>query len=261
MNGLAGAAGAGALVFLAHRSVYYPMKYPAGDWQEAERLGVTEAWMTTSDSVRIHGWYKQVGGSPRVTLFLHGNAGNVSHRGFHMRGIMGAGSSVLVLDYRGYGRSEGWPTEGGLYRDADAAYEWLLDKGWKSSQIVLHGESLGSAVAVETATKRPCAGIVLEAPFTSTRDVAATILPVAGPLLISGYDSKAKISRIRVPLLVIHGDSDEVIDYRLGKALYEAAPEPKTLWTVRGAGHNDLVFAAGPAYAEHLGKFYATLAK
>ena len=261
MNGLAGAAGAGALVFLAHRSVYYPMKYPAGEWQEAERLGATDAWIRTSDAVRIHGWYAHLEGSPRVTLFLHGNAGNVSHRGFHMREIMRAGSSVLVPDYRGYGRSEGWPTEGGLYRDAEAAYRWLLDKGWKPSQIVFHGESLGSAVAVETATKHPCAGMVLEAPFTSTRDVAATILPVAGPLLISGYDSKSKIGRIRVPLLVIHGDRDEVIDYRLGKALFEAAPKPKAFWTVPGAGHNDLVFAAGPAYAEKLREFYASLAR
>src|SRR5262249_5671534 len=124
------------------------------------------------------------------------------------------------------------------------------------SRIVIHGESLGSAVAVELAARRPCARVVLEAPFTSAAQVAGTVLPLIGPLLISSFDSKAKIGRTRAPLLIIHGDRDEVIPYRMGRELYDAAPEPKSFWTVEGAGHNDLVETAGDHYCERLAAFY-----
>jgi len=125
--------------------------------------------------------------------------------------------------------------------------------------VVIHGESLGSAVAVDLASRRPCAGLVLEAPFTSTRDMASRILPVAGPLLIWSYNSKSKIGQVRAPLLIMHGDRDEVVPFDLGRALYEAAPEPKTFWQIPGAGHNDIIPTAGPAYRERLRSFYQTL--
>jgi fermentation-respiration switch protein FrsA (DUF1100 family) len=206
--------------------------------------------------VRLHAWWVPSANARVSTLLLHGNAGNLTHRAPYMLLLKAAGSSVLALDYRGYGRSDGRPSEKGLYADADAAYEHLKSRG---SPIVIHGESLGSAVAVELACRRPCAGLVLEAPFTSARDVAATVLPGIGPLLVSGFDSKQRIARLRTPLLVLHGDRDEVIPFRLGRALFDAAPEPKTFWTVRGAGHNDLVDAAGLEYRDRLRRFYESL--
>ncbi len=176
-----------------------------------------------------------------------------------MRAIVAAGSSLLIPDYRGYGKSEGKPSEAGLYMDADAAYQWLIDQGHTQERIVIQGESLGTAVAVDLAARKPCAGVVLEAPFNSASQVAAGILPFLGPLIVRSFDSKRKIGRIRAPLLFMHGDRDEVIPFKLGQDLYAAAPEPKSFWTIEGAGHNDLLDVAGERYREHLAAFYASL--
>jgi uncharacterized protein len=192
-------------------------------------------------------------------MYLHGNAGNVTHRFLQIREITAAASSVLMLDYRGYGKSGGSPNEHGLYADADAAYQYLLDRGYGTRQIILQGESLGTAVAVDLASRKDCGGIVLEAAFTSGRDVANTVLPVIGPLLFRGLDSKSKIAKVRAPVLFFHGDRDEIIPLKLGRALFNAAPQPKSFWEVRGAGHNDLVETAGPSYREKLTEFYEQL--
>lgn len=251
------ATGYAALSFFAHRSVYFPMKHPEGYWHVQEKLGAQDVWLTTRDGVKLHGWWLRSEGSALATLFLHGNAGNVTHRFETMERIAEAGSSVLVIDYRGYGKSEGRPTESGLYTDAAAGYDWLAARGYRPEQIVLHGESLGTAVAVELAARRGSRGLVLEAPFTSARDVASGVLPLIGPALISGFDSARRIRSVRVPLLVIHGDRDDIIDPALGRRLFALANEPKTLWVVTGAGHNDLVPAAGPEYIRRLAAFYS----
>jgi fermentation-respiration switch protein FrsA (DUF1100 family) len=164
-----------------------------------------------------------------------------------------------VVDYRGYGRSEGSPGEQGLYRDADAGYDWLLRQGHAPQNIVIHGESLGTAVAVDLASRKPCAGLVLEAPFNSASAVAGTVLPYLGPLLIRSYDTRSKIRRIKVPLLFIHGTNDRVIPFRLGRDLFEYANQPKELWELPGADHNDILEVAGEAYAARLRKFYGRL--
>ncbi len=247
-------AGWALLAWMANRSAYFPMKYPGGDWEERQRVGAEDAWME-ADGARLHGWWKRAEGAQAAVLFLHGNAGNVSHRAGAMEDLAAAGASVLVLDYRGYGRSEGRPTERGLYRDAEAGYEWLRGKGWGEDRIILVGESLGAAVAVELAARRTCAGVVLEAPFPSARAVAARVLPVLGPALVWGFDSLARIGNVRAPLLVIHGDRDEVIDYDLGMDLYRAAPGPKSHWTVEGGHHNDLHFVHPEAYRARLRAF------
>jgi fermentation-respiration switch protein FrsA (DUF1100 family) len=194
-----------------------------------------------------------------VTLFLHGNAGNVTHLS-HIQEIVAAGSSILILDYRGYGKSSGHPTELGLYRDSDAAYQHLLGMGYRAEQIIVHGESLGTAVAIDLASRRPCAALILEAPFTSASDVAATVIPILGPMLVHSYNSVSKIGRITAPKLFIQGDHDEVIQPRLAQALYTATPAPKEFWVVEGAGHNDIVETAGPRYRQKLEEFYKELA-
>jgi hypothetical protein len=176
-----------------------------------------------------------------------------------MRAIAAAGSALLILDYRGYGKSEGRPTERGLYEDAATGYRYLVDHGYRAEQIIVHGESLGCAVAVDLAARHPCAGLVLEAPFTSGADMAQSVLPVLGPLLFRGFDAKRKIGRIHAPLLVMSGDRDEVVPPALGRALFSAAPEPKTFWQIPGAGHNDIIEAAGARYRERLQSFYSTL--
>jgi fermentation-respiration switch protein FrsA (DUF1100 family) len=249
----------GVLWFLAGRSVYYPFKYPQGEWDLQPVLGAEDAWMETSDGVKLHGWWIGRPDAEITTLHLHGNGGNITHRAAIAREIVQAGSSILLLDYRGYGRSGGRPSEAGLYRDGEAAYDYLIAKSIRPERLVIHGESLGSAVAVDLAIRKPSAGLVLEAPFPSARSVAARVLPGLGPLLISGFDSKSRIQRLRVPLLLIHGDRDEVIAYDLGRELFEAAPEPKRFWSIKGAGHNNLLYTAGDEYRSKLAEFYRSL--
>ena len=135
--------GYGALWFCANRSIYYPLKYPQGLWQLQTQLRAEDTWIRTGDGVQIHGWWVREEGARLVTLFLHGNAGNVTHRYARIREITAAGSSVLMLDYRGYGKSKGWPTEKGLYMDAQSSYQCLMEMGYRPEQIILHGESNG----------------------------------------------------------------------------------------------------------------------
>lgn len=249
----------GTLYFFANRAVYFPAKYPQGFWDLQAQVGAQDVWLETPDGVRLHAWWVHREGTRLATLFLHGNAGNITHRTPHIREIMAAGSSVLVLDYRGYGKSGGRPTEKGLYIDSETALIYLLGLGYRPKQIVVHGESLGTAVAVDLAGRRPCAGLVLEAPFTSGSDVAGTVIPVLGPMLVQSFNSVPKIRWILKPKLFMQGDRDEVIPLRFGQELYRAAQAPKSFWVVEGAGHNDIVETGGSQYRERLGAFYASL--
>ena len=185
----------------------------------------------------------------------------MTHRVGHARMIIESGSAVMLLDYRGYGRSEGSPTETGMYRDTDAAYDELVRIGFEPARIVLYGESLGTAAAVDLAARRPCGGLILEAPMSSAQDVASGILPLLGPLLVRGLESKRKIVGVRAPVFVIHGDRDNTIPFALGKSVFEAAHEPKWFWPVPGGSHVDLLAVAGKEYVARLREFYGRLAK
>jgi uncharacterized protein len=249
----------GFLYLLARWALYHPSKYPEGYWDIQQSVGASDAWMETSDGIKIHGWWLKRDGSPLATLFLHGNGDNITHYTPHVQEIVAAGSSVLILDYRGYGKSSGRPSEQGLYRDSEAGFIYLLGKGYRAEQIIIHGQSLGSAVAIDLASRRPCAALILEAPFTSASDVAGTLLPYIGPLLVRSFNSLPKIPWIRAPKFFIHGDRDEVIPLRLGQKLYGAAQGSKTFWIIPGAGHNDILETAGPEYRQRLSAFYESL--
>ena len=248
-----------ALYYLANRAIYYPMKFPHGQWEVEKQVGASDVWLDTPDHVRLHGWWLASPGSRFATLFLHGNAGNVTQRAAQIREIAAAGSSVLVLDYRGYGKSQGWPTEKGLYIDSETGYIYLLGLGYHARDIILHGESLGCAIAIDLASRRPCAGLVLEAPFSSASDVAATILPVVGPVLVHSYNSIPKIRWLLMPKLFIQGDRDDIVPPSLAQKLYAASQAPKSFWVIEGAGHNNILSKAGPEYRQHLHAFYASL--
>jgi uncharacterized protein len=248
-----------ALLWAANRALYYPSKYPDGFWDVQAQLGARDVWLNSADRARIHGWFVQEPESRLVTVFLHGNAGNITHRYQHFREITSAGSSVLMIDYRGFGRSTGNPTEKGLYADADAAYQYIVKSGYPPEQIVVHGESLGAAVAVDLASRHRCRALVMEAPFTSAGAVAATVLPLVGPLLVRSFDSRHKITRVRAPVLFVQGSEDQVVPIRLGQALFAMAPEPKTFWMIPGAGHNDIIETAGAQYRQRLRSFYENL--
>ncbi len=242
----------GTLVWLGRKYTYFPSRGVESEVPAGARV-IT---LPTADGERLQGWWFEAPGAPLATLYLHGNGGYLAIYSEHLQAIRKAGHSVLIIDYRGYGQSTGSPSESGLYLDAQTAYEWLRQRGYPAERIVVQGLSLGSAVAVELASKQKVGGLVLEAPFSSARAVAARILPLVGWTLPLGYESITKIPGVKVPLLVIHGDRDRVINLQLGRDLYTAAPEPKEFLLVPGAGHEDLPMIAGEAYQQALRRLY-----
>jgi fermentation-respiration switch protein FrsA (DUF1100 family) len=245
----------------ADRFVYYPMRYPQGAWALQAKVGAEDRWLMAADGTRLNGWWFPKPGARFATVFLHGNAGNVTHRIDHAQAVVDAGSAFLVVDYRGYGKSASHPSERGLYEDADAAYAELLQLGYAPERIIVHGESLGTAIAVDLAIRNRCAGVILESPLMSAGRIAGTVLPFLGPLFVRGYDTYSKISRLHAPLMVIHGDADEIVPFAQGRAVFDAANSPKQFWAVPDAHHNDLLDTAGAEYAAHLRAFYDQLGR
>ncbi len=218
---------------------------------------IEEVYLRTRDGVRVHAYYLPSPGSSRALLFLHGNAGNASHRLPNALLLQRTRTNVLVLDYRGYGRSEGTPHEAGLYEDARAGLAHLLEeRGFSADRIVLFGRSLGGAVAVDLAQDRDLGGMILESTFASLSGVASWHMGgLAGWLVRGRFDSQRKIPRTRSPLLFFHGDRDDIIPYEQGSLLYEAAPSPKAFETLHGAGHNDTVMVGGRPYIDRIERF------
>lgn len=231
-----------ALLLLMENHIIF---IPSRDlWTTPERAGVPfeDVFLTTADGVKIHGWWLPAAGAHESVLFLHGNAGNIADRLENAIRLTRLGLSVLLVDYRGYGRSEGSPNEEGIYKDAEAAYAHLLERtGQRPESIVLFGRSLGSGPAVDLATRRPCKALIIESAFCSTRAMARSILlyrPFA-PFIPDRFQSLAKIRNVRCPVMVVHGSRDEMIPLSHGQALFEAAPGPKRFYTLEGATHND----------------------
>ena len=219
------------------------------------RLAYREVAIETEDGERLHGWWLPSGSvSLGHVLLLHGNAGNVCDRLMHAELLVAAGFDVLLFDYRGYGRSTGRPSEHGTYRDARAALAALEDQpGVDGSRIVYVGESLGGAVALALAIERAPMALVLQSAFSSVRDMARVHYPfIPAALVPDAYPSLRLIRRLEAPLLVLHGDRDEVVPVAQGRALFEAAHEPKRLRILPGIAHNDLIALAGPVYASEI---------
>lgn len=210
-----------------------------------------EVTLRAEDGVRLHGWFLPVREAALVVLVCHGNAGNISHRLDRALLLQAKlGLSVFLFDYRGYGKSEGRPDEAGTYRDARAAYQHLIDGGLAPERVVLFGESLGAAVAVQLALEKQVAALVLESPFTSIADMAKAVYPFLplGRLVRTRYDNLAKISSIRAPLLILHGTRDRTVPFEQGERLFRAASGPKRFFAIPGAGHNDTFLGGGDDY-------------
>jgi fermentation-respiration switch protein FrsA (DUF1100 family) len=194
----------------------------------------------TADGVALHGWFI-VGRSSRVLLFFHGNAGNISHRLDSIRQFQNLGLSVLIIDYRGYGQSEGRTTERGIYRDADAAWRYLIEgRGTVADNIVIFGRSLGASVASWLAARHQPLALIVESSFTSVPDIAQDLYPWLPVRWLSRFDHATRdyVRDVRCPILVVHSRDDEIIPFHHGEAIFAAANEPRTLLAIRGS-HND----------------------
>ena len=253
------------MLILDRMMIYFPERGLA-ETPDNVGLAYDDVYLTASDGTRIHGWH--IPGESEVTLlWFHGNAGNISHRLDNILMLnQRLGVGVFIVDYRGYGLSEGRPSEKGIYMDAEAAFGYLTGElGLDAEQeVVLFGRSLGAGVAVEMATRYKVRGVILESGFTSIREMArasGSPLPISLVLRLfeARYDSVAKMGRMESPALILHGDRDDTVPYWMAEKLFGAANEPKTLYRIRGAGHNDTVYVGGEGYFEALREFIDVL--
>jgi hypothetical protein len=231
-----------AAMFCEDLLIYFPARWPEGPWDPGG-LPVEDAWFDAADGIRLHGWYVAHPRPRAVVLFCHGNAGNVAYWSDALRALYRqAGVSALLFDYRGYGRSEGKPSEAGLLSDARAARAWLARRaGIAERDVVLAGRSLGGAVAVDLAAADGARALILESTFSSLPDVAAfhyRWLPVR-LLMRTRFDSLAKIGGYHGPLLQSHGPADTIVPYAFGRRLFQAANGPKQFIDLPGTDHND----------------------
>lgn len=241
------------------RQVFFPER---AHYAAPADFGLTaqDVWLTTSDGVRLHGWHLPAAGSANLMLFCHGNAGNISHRLDNLARLHRAGVAVFIFDYRGYGLSQGKPSEAGLYLDADAAWDWAQAQARRQGgRVVVFGRSLGGVAAVHLAASRQPAGLILESTFTNLGDMAKVHfhLPGLRSWLGGRFNSQGRAPRVGCPVLMLHGDADDIVPFRLGQELYEALPQPKRFITLGGAGHNDTYLKGGPAYFDRLADFVA----
>lgn len=240
--------------------LFFPIKFPAGDW-EPRNLKYEDVWFNAKDGTKLHGWYCPCDKPRAVVLFAHGNAGNLSHRAWLASYLQQQlRVSVMMFDYRGYGRSEGTPTAEGILQDGRAASEALAEKaGVKESDLVLMGRSLGGAVVVPLAVEIEARGLILQSTFSSMKDVADFLNPTLSWLVPPDkLNSAAKIGEFHGALLQSHGDADRTVPYSSGEKLFAAANEPKQFVTIIGGDHND---AQSEEYYETLEEFIAGLAK
>ncbi|HWS55414.1 MAG TPA: alpha/beta fold hydrolase [Pyrinomonadaceae bacterium] len=241
---------------------FHPERAPWGGGWRVPRGG-EDVWFETADGSRLHGWFVSSPTRPpaATVVYFHGNGGNISYVDWVGEQLAARGFDVLLFDYRGYGRSEGaLSDERGVYEDADAAYDFVVrERGARPESVVLYGQSLGTTAAADVAARRPCGALVLESGLSSAAEMARTILPwlprFAARATRNKFDTLGKLPRVGCPVLVAHGDRDAVIPVEQGRALHAAAPEPKRLLVVPGAGHNDLTIVGGAKYMDAVADF------
>ncbi len=258
---MAGLLGAGMLLGLERYLIYAPDRQLETTPQSAG-LAYEDVRFPAGDGTMLHGWLIPAPDARLTLLWFHGNAGNIGHRVDNIKYLHRLlRLNVFIFDYRGYGQSAGTHSdlsEEATYRDAEGALTYLRGRrDLAHTRLVYFGRSLGASIAVEAARHHPPAALILETPFTSLKEMARVALPFLplGSLLRTKYDSLSKIREIRVPLLILHGDRDDVVPYEQGRRLFDAANEPKTFYRIRGARHNDTYIVGGQPYFDAWARF------
>jgi uncharacterized protein len=246
------------------RLVFFP-NFPDrldGDWHPRS-LPVEDVWLTASDGVKLHAWWIANRSAKFTFLAFHGNASNIANRTPVYEFLHDTPANVLALEYRGYGRSEGSPSETGIYRDAEAAYDYVVKtKGSDPRSVISFGQSLGTAVATHLAAHHQVGGVVLEAPFPSASSVARNVywfLPGVSWVVYGQFDTQSRLKELRAPILIVHCDRDPVIPFPFGEQVYDAALQPKTFLKVRGECHEESSLVAPAQYRVALEKFLNSL--
>lgn len=235
-------------------SMVYPAMKASEGWSEPTDPATQEVWLSVKDGTKIHAWYLPCDGAVGAIHFSHGNGGNLSHRDEGIHRLRDSfRRSILIYDYPGYGKSEGTPTEAGVYAAGTAAWQWLQEK-YPPNRIVLFGESLGGGVAVTLANRHECEGLVLFSTFTSLPKAAKAKMPwlPCETLMSNRFDNEAKLPGIRRPVFIAHGDADEVIPFEHSHRLFELANEPKR-FRIRPGGTHNMPF--DPAICEEARQF------
>jgi len=244
------------LYFNQGRMIFMPMKELAITFSETGLEG-EDIYIQVVPEEKINAWYFTGKPGEKTILFCHGNAGNISHRLETVQFLKDLEVNILLFDYRGYGLSDGHPTEEGAYADTRAAFNWLVsEKKIEPSDIIIFGRSLGGAVAIELASKISCGGIIVESSFTSVSELGAKMFPLfpVKYLLRYDFDSIGRIKHLKCPILVTHSPEDEMIPYEMGQRLYENAPEPKYFIDLHGS-HNDREYLGDKTYIEAMTNF------
>ena len=247
------------LYFKQPRLLYYP-QLPTRNIEVTPAefgLAFENVQLIAEDGTQLHGWFVPASDSRGTLLFNHGNAGNISHRIDSVELFHSLGLNVLIYDYRGFGESEGKPSEAGTYLDVKAAWDYLLEeRKIAAQQIVIFGRSLGAAVAADLASQNPSAGVILESTFTSVPDMAASLYPWLPVRWLTRfqYNNLEKVARITSPILVVHSREDEMIPYAHGEQLFARANEPKQFFELHGS-HDDGYHVSRTIYTEMLQQF------
>ncbi len=224
-------------------------------------LEYENVFLKTADEVRLHAWYIPHEGSNKTLLFFHGNAGNISHRRSSIEIFNRLGLNIFIIDYRGFGKSAGRPSEQGLYKDATAAWLYLTnERNINPDEIIIFGRSLGGVVATELASRTQPKALIVESTFSSARDIADAMFTVVSRIIILRYEFNVleNIKQVTSPVLVLHSPDDEIVPFKLGKKVFNAANEPKNFVEMKG-GHNTGLLMSQPEYETELAKFIADL--
>jgi fermentation-respiration switch protein FrsA (DUF1100 family) len=232
--------------------VFFPERYLEATPKDYRLDNHEDVFFPAKDGTRLHGWFVPGPDERAVLLWFHGNAGNISHRLHNLKKLHDALQiPIFIFDYREYGMSEGEISKAGTFSDAHGAFRYLIDeKGFKTSSVLLFGRSLGTALAVDIASKEQCLGVILEAAFTSTDDMMKRYFPFFTPPPMSSvkYDNLSLVDKIQSPILFVHGQFDQTIPVSMARRLFEKARSQKEFYEIPGADHNDTYLVGGHEY-------------
>ncbi len=241
--------------YIESKSIFFPTKNIDLTPQDLQ-IPFEDIYIKAGGSNQINGWFIPFENAKYTILFCHGNGGNISHRMEKITILRRSKANIFIFDYEGYGKSQGKPSEKGIYQDAQASFDYLVEmRKIDPKGIIVYGESLGCAVAIDLAWKNTIGGLILEGSFSSGKDMARIIYPfLPTALFFNKFNSIEKIKDIDAPKLFIHSKSDEIVPYSLAQKLFDAAREPKNFVSIRG-GHNTAFIDSQQEYAETISVF------